>query len=797
MSHVPDAASTMTALLGPTNTGKTHRALERMLEHSSGMMGLPLRLLAREIYDRATRIVGESQVALVTGEEKRMPGRPRYWVCTVEAMPVDRPVDFLAVDEIQLAAHPQRGHVFTDRLLHARGRRETWLMGADTMRPLIDQLVPTAQIRSHPRLSTLSSAGCLSLGSLPPRTAVVAFSSPQVYEVAERLRQRRGGTAVVLGALSPRTRNAQVALYQSGEVQYMVATDAIGMGLNMDVDLVAFASLRKFDGRDCRPLETAELAQIAGRAGRHFNDGRFATLAPHGPLPDEVTRAIETNTFPAVRKLVWRNSDVDVNSIDALIGSLRQRTTRGCLRLVEHADDTAALLLLASRPEIRSRARGPQAVSLLWEVCQIPDYRQLLPEAHAQLLSEIYAQLSGTEQSLSSEWMERRLRGLDDVNGDIDALMGRIAFVRTWTYVSNHGGWVHNSRQWQQRSREIEDRLSDALHEKLMARFVSRSGDGRGRCNRPHSRRKLGAPEPELREAFHTPFRALLGMKITANGPSSQPARSIDTWVQELVDAPHERFRIDGAGRIWDGSERIARIAQGPDLLHPEVVLTLEDDPGPAARLRISRRLVAWSRDLIEQMFEVLRGPQAAQLSPAARGLVYQLEQRLGTVREPTAREQIGDLTALDRRLLRSLDVQLGRRVVFVRALLKPPIIEKRVALCCAYASLRQPLEVPRAGVIALVPEARVDESLYAAIGYPVVGGRAIRADFIEKIDALLARATRKGPCQAPPKLRSWLRCSDPLLRSVVEALGYRWLDGGKIAGLPLPGQGGSRVTHR
>ncbi|MEM9487833.1 MAG: helicase-related protein, partial [Myxococcota bacterium] len=432
---VAETTGAVHAVLAPTNTGKTHRAIERMLEHQTGMIGLPLRLLAREVYDRISAVRGESQVALITGEEKRVPAAPRYWVCTVESMPLSRPVDFVAIDEIQLAAHHQRGHIFTARLLEMRGRRETWFMGAETMRELIATLVPEAAVARHPRLSQLRYAGTSSLRSLPPRSAVVAFSATKVYELAERLRQHRGGVAVVLGALSPRTRNAQVALYQSGEVQYMVATDAIGMGLNMDVDHIAFAALHKFDGQQDRPLEISEMAQIAGRAGRYQSDGTFGTLAPLPDLPWAVVRAIETHRFRPIERLMWRNSQLDMRSIDTLIASLARRPGHSALRLTSASEDFSALIRLAADPDIRQRAQGTAAVSLLWDVCRIPDFRKLLEDSHVNLLRAIYTQLTDPGERIAPDWMNRRVSQLDDVSGDIDTLMQRIAFVRTWTYL--------------------------------------------------------------------------------------------------------------------------------------------------------------------------------------------------------------------------------------------------------------------------------------------------------------------------------------------------------------------------
>ncbi|WP_258182840.1 helicase-related protein [Enhygromyxa salina] len=744
----------ITAALGPTNTGKTHRAIERMLDHRSGMIGLPLRLLAREVYDRVTARIGESRVALITGEEKRVPPRPDYWVCTVESMPVEREVDFVAVDEIQLAAHPQRGHVFTDRLLHARGARETWFMGADTIRPVLEQLVPTAEIHRHPRLSQLRGAGSMSLGALPPRTAVVAFSANAVYELAERLRQRRGGAAVVLGALSPRTRNAQVALYQAGEVDYMVATDAIGMGLNMDVDTVAFASLRKFDGHERRELEADELAQIAGRAGRAHADGQFCTLAPVPGLPKRVVDAIEMHRFAALRRVVWRTSDrdLDFGSIDALLGSLRQKSPRKVLELVRQAEDYDALASLARREEIRARARGRAAVELLWQVCQIPDFRKLTlrlssqpsgPETlvldgHADLLAEIYRQLAGPRGRIDPDWMAGQIARIDDSEGDIHVLMRRVASVRTWTYVSNREAWLVDAQSWQGRTRALEDRLSDALHERLVARFVEHEGRaaaprGRGAGRRERGRAaqaKLGRRARVDREAVaEGPFAKLLELDL---GDAPRVDTRDDAWVEDLVSAPHERFSCDERGTILDGDRELGQLVRGVDLVRPEVALTIEE-LGAGARARIQRRLVAWARDLAGQLLAPLRGPGVERLSSDGRGLVYQLERGLGTIHRSAAKGQLRRLRGRDRKLLDALGVRVGRRMIWLPELLREDALRVRALLIGAALPRGVFVEIPRAGAVELVPNPDVDPDAYTALGFPVVEGRALRVDVLER----------------------------------------------------------------
>jgi ATP-dependent RNA helicase SUPV3L1/SUV3 len=774
----------ITAALGPTNTGKTHRAIERMLEHRSGMIGLPLRLLAREVYDRVTAQIGEARVALVTGEEKRVPARPDYWVCTVESMPVEREVDFVAVDEIQLAAHKQRGHVFTDRLLHARGRLETWFMGADTIRPIVEELCPTARVHRHPRLSQLRFAGSVSLGALPPRTAVVAFSTNEVYELAERLRQRHGGAAVVLGALSPRTRNAQVALYQSGEVDYMVATDAIGMGLNMDVDTVAFASLRKFDGHERRELDASELAQIAGRAGRAQNHGQFCTLAPMPALPTAIAAAIEQHRFPVLTRVVWRTtpSELDFRSIDSLIASLKQRPARRSLELTRNAEDFDALIRLAARQEIRALARGREAVEMLWAVCQIPDFRKLLVDGHVNLLGEIFKQLASPRARIDPSWMAERIARIDVTDGDIDVLMTRIAFVRTWTYVSNHRAWVVDAEHWQERTRALEDRLSDALHERLIARFIEREGrrapvrPHAGRRERPRARARSRVIDREA--VAEGPFAKLLELEVE---PTSSPAVTRDeAWVTALVDAPHEHFSLDDRGHICEGEQVLARLVRGVDLVRPEVALEIGEELGAGARSRIQRRLVAWTRDLVAQLLAQLRTGAIDKLSSDARGLVWQLEQGLGTIHRGAAEAQLRRLHGRDRQLLRSLGVEIGSKLIWVAKLLRPEATRVRALLCTAALPKGLRLEPPRPGAVALVPDPAIDPDAYTAVGFPVFGTRALRADIVERVNARLAELSSHAPFELPMELSAVAGIRRDELGELVEALGYAELDDGR-----------------
>src|SRR5436853_1581979 len=463
----------VTAVLGPTNTGKTHLAIERMLAHSSGVIGLPLRLLAREVYNKVAARAGSEAVALVTGEEKIKPPAPRYWVSTVEAVPRELDVAFLAIDEVQLGADLERGHVFTDRALNRRGREETLVLGAATVRPMVEKLLPGAHLVTRPRLSQLSFAGEKKISRLPRRSAIVAFSAEEVYSIAEFVRRQRGGAAVVLGALSPRTRNAQVELYQSGDVEYLVATDAIGMGLNLDVDHVAFASDRKFDGYQFRRLNPAELAQIAGRAGRAIRDGTFGTTGRCPPFETELAQALESHSFEPVKVLQWRNTELDFASVGALQASLAETPKENGLTRAPIDADDLALDHAARDDEIRFLANSRQAVERLWDVCQVPDYRKISPATHAELTTTLYGFLM-REGTIPTDWFARQVEQADRTEGDIDTLSNRIAHIRTWTFAANRPDWLADPEHWQGVTRGVEDKLSDALHERLTERFVDR-----------------------------------------------------------------------------------------------------------------------------------------------------------------------------------------------------------------------------------------------------------------------------------------------------------------------------------
>jgi ATP-dependent RNA helicase SUPV3L1/SUV3 len=777
----------LVAVLGPTNTGKTHLAIERMLDHQSGMIGFPLRLLAREVYDRVVKLRGARAVALITGEEKILPPNPSYFVCTVESMPLDRPVEFLAVDEIQLCADPERGHVFTARLLHARGLRETMFLGSDTIRPLMRRLVPEAEYVNRPRFSTLSHTGYKKVTRLPPRSAVVAFSMADVFSLAELVRRQRGGTAVVMGALSPRARNAQVGMFQAGEVDYLVATDAIGMGLNMDLDHVAFARLGKFDGRGPRQLSAAEIAQIAGRAGRHMSNGTFGTTADQAPLDPELVAAVEEHRFDPLTRLSWRNTRLQFRSVEALLRSLDERPSASWLVQTRDADDHRALQLLSRHGEVTSLATHPGAVRLLWEVCQIPDFRKVMSDSHARFLAHCFVHLAGPEGRLPGPWVGSQMAQLDRLDGDIDTLMMRIAHIRTWTYITHRSDWIENAADWQERARAIEDRLSDALHDSITQRFVDRrsaflvrhlAGDGEllASVDREGIVQVEGAPVGRLDGFRFAPDVADGAAARTLMAAANRVLRGeIAARARRLANDDDEVFALDGSGRLqWRGGS-VGRLVAGEAILSPRVEVQAAEFLDGEARERVRQRLQLFVKAEIERRLASLLAMQSLPLEGIARGLVFQLVDALGSVALADIGTALGGLDRQSRRTLARVGVRFGTESVYLEPLLGAETARFR-ALLWAVRHGRGVPPVPgvrRHGrTIPVDPDLPV--SFYAAIGRRVVGGWALRADRLERLAAALRQRARSGRFAADAELAATAGIAIGELRRVVTALGYR-----------------------
>jgi ATP-dependent RNA helicase SUPV3L1/SUV3 len=785
--------SAVTAVLGPTNTGKTHLAVERLCGHSSGMIGFPLRLLAREVYDKVVAIKGAHQVALITGEEKIVPAGARWFLCTAESMPLERDLSFVALDEAQLGADAERGHVFTDRLLRARGRDETMILGSESLRPVVRALVPEAEIIGRPRFSKLSYAGARKISRLPKRSAIVAFSAEQVYAVAEMLRRLRGGAAVVMGALSPRTRNAQVAMFQAGEVDYLVATDAIGMGLNLDVSHVAFAALDKFDGHRQRRLTVAEMAQIAGRAGRHQRDGTFGALVEQGPgafTPEEVL-AIEEHRFPRLDFLYWREGEPDLGSIADLVTSLELRPDHRALRAAPEAVDLAVLKRLAGEDWVRDRGRDPAIVARLWAACGLPDFRKVGVDPHARFVSRLFGYLSEGNGHVPHRWFADEVARLDRVEGDVETLAGRIAAVRSWAYIANRADWLAEPGHWAERTREIETRLSDALHAGLTQRFVDKRttallrGLGKGAGALPvvigaegevivedHEIGRLdGFRFTVAPDARHADKRLLLAAAEKRLG--TERARR----GAELATAADTAFALAGGDTPivqWDAVP-VATLTAGPSLARPRIVL----DPAldcldPGMRAAVTARLETWLAQQLARHVPVLVALDAATRDAALTGQLRAVAGGLLAVGGIAPRRPLATMIeALDppaRKRLRAMGVTIGTLDLFDARLLKPAAARWRRALLAA-----------RDGVVAgAAPEGatvlpRDHPGARLTQGFRPLGAQAVRVDLVERIARLAhdARAGRK-PFAPDPALATSIGMTPETLARLMAALGFR-----------------------
>ena len=750
-------ASRLIAVLGPTNTGKTHLAVERMLGHGSGMIGLPLRLLAREIYDRVAKARGAAEVALITGEEKIVPARPRYFVCTVEAMPLDRRVEFLAVDEIQLCADPERGHVFTHRLLHARGSSETMLMGATTVASLIRHLCPDAEIQFRERLSELSYAGPKKVTRLPRRSAIVAFSTDAVYAIAELIRRQRGGAAVVMGSLSPRTRNAQVNLFQSGEVDFLVATDAIGMGLNMDVDHVAFAGLRKFDGRRLRALYSQEIAQIAGRAGRFRKDGAFGVTGDAPDLDPDVVAAVEGHVFPSVAAAEWRNHRLDFQSLQGLMRSLAASPPASGLRLCEESQDETTLRQLSTDEMVMRRTRDRSNLMRLWEVCQTPDFRKATQDEHARLVGTMFEHLTQGDRRLPEDWMQGQFASLDRTDGDIDALSARLARVRTLAYVANRADWLADPQTWQGRARGLEDRLSDTLHQSLMQRFVDRRTSALLRSLNQRAGPILGGInedgavtveghlvgrlagfhfEPERGETA-LENRALRGAVERVVAP--EVARRLGA----LASEDDEAFALASGGVVnWRGEAAGEIVGGEPFATRVRLIGEFGAEP---QRERAARRLEAFVAAEATRRLSALKHLKEAiedgRLKGLARGLAYQLVEQFGVLDRRGADQRIRLLSRNERRTLKALGVRFGAFSLYLPSLLEPP----GQLLAFAYAELASASWRPDPDALNALPRPAPRPQALALRGLRAVGQFAAPIVELERLDALARAAWPEG----------------------------------------------------
>ncbi len=799
----------VTAVLGPTNTGKTHLAVERMLAHAGGMIGLPLRLLAREVYDKVRSKAGDHAVALVTGEEKIIPPQPRYWVCTVEAMPPNIDVPFLAIDEVQIANDLERGHIFTDRILHRRGFEETMFLGSSSMRGILERLLPKTNFIARPRFSKLSYAGQKKLSRLPRRTAIVAFTTETVYAVAELIRRQRGGAAVVMGSLSPRTRNAQVALYQSGDVDYMVATDAIGMGLNMDIDHVAFASTRKFDGFQYRNLTPSELSQVAGRAGRYMNDGTFGISGDAEAFDQETIDRLENHNFDSVKTLQWRNRDLNFQSLDTLRKSLGTLPTAQGLTRAQNAADVDALEAVNRDPSVFNLVSNPSDVERTWEACQIPDYRNISPAEHAHLVGRVITFLQTGRGHIPEDWFAKQLSHCEILEGGIDALSTRISHVRTWTFIANRADWLESPFFWQSRAKEIEDRLSDVLHERLTQRFIDRKTSV---VMRRLARKEDLMTSVEDDGAIHVEGEfvgRIKGLLFDGDESLSNPdSRTMKTAALQSVTAElaarakalsmtaDTELKLHREGNIlWQGNP-VAKLHAGDTRFKPRVEILADDVLQGEERGIAQERLQKFTDRFIGTTLEhLIKLEQSENLDGLTRGIAFRLTENFGVLPRETVAGDIKTLTQDDRAKLRGLGVRFGAFTVFMPSLLKQAATELRLLLwhlekAKAEKSADTVPTPPPNGLTSAIVDPAKPESFYNICGYRVCATRAVRVDMLERLADLIRERVFWKPRipeeQRPlgsaegggftifPDLMSLVGCSGAEFEGILLSLGFR-----------------------
>ena len=801
-------AGQLSAILGPTNTGKTHMAIERMVSHSSGIIGLPLRLLAREVYTKLVAKVGKALVALHTGEERIEPATARYHVCTVEAMPASADVAFVAIDEVQLAADFDRGHVFTDRMLHLRGREETMLLGAATMKPLVEQLLPKALITSRPRMSQLSYIGQKKLSRLPRRSAVVTFSVNDVYALAELVRRQKGGAAVVMGNLSPRTRNAQVELFQNGDVDHLIATDAIGMGLNLDLDHVAFAAEKKFDGFQHRRLTAPELAQIAGRAGRHTRDGTFGVTGRVAPFEDELVEQLECHVFQPVKMLQWRSRMLDFSSYGDLIASLEEPPSQPGLTKSLPASDLQSLELLYKDREIKRRVSQPGQLKLLWDVCQVPDYRKIAPTNHAELVGALFQQLDD-RGTLSRDWLSAQIAYADRIDGDIDTLANRIAHIRTWTFVANKKGWLDDPLLWQEKTRAVEDRLSDALHERLTKRFVDRRTSVLMKRLREKAMLEAeitpagdvmveGQHVGQLQGFRFAPDVSAEGNDAKAIHAAAQKVLSVEfeNRSEKIAGAANDQFLLSGDGLLrWQGAP-IAKLVAGEVVLKPRLMVLADEGLSGVALENVQFRINLWLTNHINLLLQPLVDLSGTEeLEGISKGLAFQLVENLGILDRRTVADDVRSLDQEARASLRKFGVRFGAYHIYIPALLKPAPSTLLVMMWALHnGGLEQDgvVDVPAlsaSGRTSIPITEGISPQLYKTVGFGVYGKRAVRIDILERLADLIRpllswRPTEDAP--EPPEgvmdrgftvtvaMTSLLGCAGEDFSTILKSLGYR-----------------------
>jgi len=789
---------TIIAALGPTNTGKTYYAIERLAAHKSGMIGLPLRLLTREVYDKMVSKVGPSRVAMITGEERIIPNNPQYWVCTVESMPINIPVEFLAVDEIQLIDDPERGHIFTDRILNARGMSETLFMGSSISKKVIKKLINEVKFYDRERFSKLTYTGYKKISHLPKRSAVVAFSIQSVYAIAEIIKRQKGGVAVVMGSLSPQARNAQVKMYQNGDVDYIVATDAIGMGLNLDLNHIAFAETEKYDGENFRKLHPHELAQIAGRAGRYQRDGTFGVTGQANEIDHEIIARIEDHRFIPLNSAKWRNKNLNFSSVNKLIESLKALPNKIELGISRQADDLRALIRLSQDKEILENANNKKNIQTLWETSQIPDFRNVSEGEHSKIISLIFKELC-LNNKLSDEWLNFHIKSFDKYYGDINSLMMRLSGIRTWTYVSQKEKWLDNPIFWQKKTREIEDKLSDALHNSLTERFVEKTSS-KLRIKYKDKKDILSGIDDNGNVTVEGEyFGKIDGFRlIIERSYSEQYIRQIKPAISKSVELEMEKkslkilssefneFVLNSDLIIYSNDEKIAELKAGNNPLSPKINIVCDEYLNLTIKKKLENKFIEWIQDYIKlNLKEILLLKNTYNLSPGAKGISFRLLEEFGLIKRNKIENEIKILDQKSRQELRKMGVKIGKYSIFFPATVKPKATELLISLWINYSKknynqndiklIRENL--PKPGITSCTLNQNISHEIYKVLGYLVFGKMVIRADIIERLDKIIYNEIGKDKKDKSflitDEMISLLGCSRENMKLIIKDLGF------------------------
>ena len=784
----------ITAVLGPTNTGKTHLAIETMLSFESGIIGFPLRLLAREVYDKIIQRTDISKVALITGEEKIIPMNAKYYLCTVESMPLNKLVDFVAIDEIQMCADNERGHVFTDRLLNFRGEKLTMFLGSHTIKNIINSLEEKVEFIFKDRFSKLSYVGHKKISRLNPKSAIIAFSIEEVYAIAELVRRQKGGSAIVMGSLSPKTRNSQVKLYQSGDVDYLVATDAIGMGLNMDLDNVYFSSLKKFDGKKLRKLNLSEISQIAGRAGRYRNDGSFGITGDCKELSAEEIELIESHKLEPIQYIFWRNSNLNFKNFESLINSLDEKPTKKILRRIYDCEDEKLLKFFLKEHSKYNILNEKNSLEIIWECCQIPDFVKHTYGHHLEVVSKVFSFLTSGKKKVLNKYMKKQLNSLDKLEGNVDSISNRIANVRTWSYVSNKKGWVENQDYWIERTKILEDKLSDRLHEELTKSFIDKRASilARGLKQDIDLKTEITDQKNVLIDGQY--IGELKGLKLNLD----LKIDSLDTDIKSLKKASRQGvgpelvkrinqiinsniLKLKEDFKIYWGNDPIAYLTPGKNYLEPNLNLIADDILEFENRNRLQIHLEHWLKKFIrEKLTDLVNLNNIEKNNNSIRALCYQLFENNGVLKRDLVSEFVKQLSLDNRKILRKNGIKIGRYHIYLHKIIKPEAVTIRLLLWKNYYRKNMNLKPPKFGLNFIIEENNINSNFMLICGFEKFKNFYVRIDILERLFIKIIENTKDKEVKLQSEMMNLLGCTKENFLKLLVLMGYKYKERNK-----------------